>query len=282
MRPEVFAPALMVLAALFGSVFAQESSQSAAEQAAALSAAARRGDAAAVKALLDAGVDVNTKFRYDVTALSFACDRGHVEVVKLLLERGADPNTTDTFYNASPLTWASSPAQARTPAHAEVVRLLLAHGATGVDPALASAVRAADVPMVEVILDHGGVSDTTLTRVLEMATNAGEDDIVRLLQAAGAKPAPVVTLTAEQLARYPGTYRVADGTGVLVVSLTDGRLVLDASGAGGPSALSLTPRSETQFSAEGGGVDLVFELKDGRAVVLVIGNDRYVRSGGAW
>lgn len=38
-------------------------------------AAARRGDAAQVKALLDQGVDVNTKFRYDATALSYASDR---------------------------------------------------------------------------------------------------------------------------------------------------------------------------------------------------------------
>src|SRR5713226_8978971 len=63
-----------------------------ADKADALSEAARKGDAAAVKKLLDEGVDVNTKFRYDRTALSFACDRGNVEVVKVLLDRGADVN----------------------------------------------------------------------------------------------------------------------------------------------------------------------------------------------
>src|SRR6476660_1209704 len=76
----------------------------------ALADAARKGDAAAVKKLLNEGVDVNTKFRYDRTALSFAADRGHVDVVKLLLERGADVTAKDTFYNASALTWAVSPA----------------------------------------------------------------------------------------------------------------------------------------------------------------------------
>ena len=75
---------------------------SASDRADALSEAARRGDAAKVKELLDAGVDVNTKFRYDRMALSFAADRGHVEVVKLLVERGADLNAKDTFYNATP------------------------------------------------------------------------------------------------------------------------------------------------------------------------------------
>ena len=34
--------------------------------------AARKGDAAAVKKLLDEGVDVNTKFRYNATALFYA------------------------------------------------------------------------------------------------------------------------------------------------------------------------------------------------------------------
>ena len=76
----------------------------------ALATAARQGDVATVKTLLDEGVDVNTKFRYGATALSFAADHGHLEVVKLLLERGADVNVKDTFYNATPLTWASSPA----------------------------------------------------------------------------------------------------------------------------------------------------------------------------
>ena len=64
--------------------------QSVSEKADALSDAARKGDAAAVKKLLDDGVDVNTKFRYDRTALSFAADRGHVEVVKVLLAHNAD------------------------------------------------------------------------------------------------------------------------------------------------------------------------------------------------
>src|SRR6185436_9690723 len=71
-------------------------------------AAARKGDAAAVKALLDKGVDVNAKTRYGATALSYACDKGHVEVVKLLIERGADVNVKDTFYGEVPLGWALS------------------------------------------------------------------------------------------------------------------------------------------------------------------------------
>ena len=44
--------------------------------------AVRRGDAAAVTALLDKGADVNAKFRYGTTALFKAAERGNVDIVK--------------------------------------------------------------------------------------------------------------------------------------------------------------------------------------------------------
>jgi uncharacterized protein len=131
------------------------------DRADALSEAARRGDAAAVKTLLDEGVDVNTRFRYNRTALSFAADRGHVEVVKVLLDRGADVTVKDTFYSATALTWAVSPAMDRKPQHTEVVRLLLA---------------------------HGGIPAEALSDALAAATRSKLDVVVELLEKAGAKP----------------------------------------------------------------------------------------------
>ena len=44
---------------------------------------------------------------------------------------GRDADATDSFYNQSSLGWASQPAQARRPEHAEVVKLLLEKGAEG-------------------------------------------------------------------------------------------------------------------------------------------------------
>ncbi len=133
---------------------------STADKADALSEAARKGDAAAVKTLLDAGVDVNTKYRYNRTALSYAADRGHVAVVKLLLERGADVNVKDTFYGATALTWAVGPAMERKPAHTEVVGLLL---------------------------QHGGISPDDLSAALDAATREKLPDVVAMLERAGAK-----------------------------------------------------------------------------------------------
>ena len=156
----LFASAIVFVAIAPG-VHAQSSAAQTSDKADALSQAARKGDAAAVKKLLDEGVDVNTKFRYDRTALSFAADRGHVDVVRLLIDRGADPNIKDTFYGATPLAWAVGPAMDRTPHHTEVVRLLLA---------------------------HGGIPADALSDALAAATRNKLDDVVALLEKAGAKP----------------------------------------------------------------------------------------------
>ena len=153
------ATAVLVLLTTAGA--AAQSAPPATDKADALSEAARKGDAAAVKKLIDDGVDVNTKFRYNRTALSFAADRGHADVVKLLLERGADVTAKDTFYKASALNWAVSPAMDRTPQHTEVVRLLL---------------------------EHGGFSADDLSNALESATRSKLTDVVALLEKAGAKP----------------------------------------------------------------------------------------------
>jgi ankyrin repeat protein len=151
----------MALMLVFGA-FADAQSTASSEKADALSEAARKGDAAAVKKLLDEGVDVNTKFRYNRTALSFAADRGNVDVVKVLLERGADVNVKDTFYSATALTWAISPAMDRkVPQHDEVVRLLV---------------------------NSGKLSAEVLSDGLAAATRSKQTETIALLEKAGAKP----------------------------------------------------------------------------------------------
>jgi hypothetical protein len=229
----------------------------AADRAEAFAEAARKGDAAAVKKLMDEGVDVNTKFRYGVTALSYACDRGHLDVVKLLLDRGADVNVRDTFYSATPLTWAVSPAMGRKPQHPEIVRLLLAKGAQGKGPALMAAIAAPDVATAKVILDSGLQPDG-LSDALEAATRGKQQEIVALLEAAGAKPRVEFKIDEAQLARFAGTYS-GPGGAQLVLTVAGGRLT---GGAAPGQRLSFVARDATTFGVvEAPGATLTFRLE---------------------
>lgn len=266
--------AVAIVAGLFliaGTAFAQNPPAS--DRADALAAAARKGDAATVTKLLDEGVDVNSKFRYGTTALSFAADHGQLEVVKVLIARGADVNVKDTFYNATPLTWAVTPALTRKPDHAAIVGVLLRAGAAGKDQALMSAISAGQTDTVKVILDVGGLSAETLADALDAASRGKRTEIVPLLEAAGAKPRPELKLDAPQLARYVGTYRNPSGS-ELVIAATAGRLAVGAgkSGFGPPQPITLAARSETTFVAvDNPGVRVSFTIEDGKVTTLVIG-----------
>ncbi len=149
--------------------------------------AARKGDAAAVKKLLDDGVDVNTKFRYNATALFYACDHGHIDVVKVLLDKGADLTIKDTFYGFTPLMLAVSPAQKKRPEHTEIAKLLIAKGAPGKDDALNGAIESDDAALVKFILDSGGIPAPKLSEALEVATSRKKTEIASMLEKAGAK-----------------------------------------------------------------------------------------------
>src|SRR4051794_26802759 len=166
-------------------------------------AAARKGDAAAVGRLLEAGVDANAKTPYGATALSFAAEKGHVEVVRLLLAAKADPNVKDTFYDATPLTWA------RMKNHTEVIRELLAAGATGAEGVLFAAVRAGNVELVRVVLEKGKPSDDALSAALVLVPEK-KDEIKELLTRAGAKPAAAGA--AESLKPLVGHYTSETGS----------------------------------------------------------------------
>jgi hypothetical protein len=242
---------------LLNVVLALGQSSAPSDKAEALAEAARKGDAMAVKRLLDEGVDVNSKFRYGATALGYACDRGHLDVVKLLLDRGADVNVRDTFYHATPLTWAVSPQMGRKPQHAEIVGLLLKGGAQGQADALRSAASENDAPMVKVILDHGGLSPDVLSDALESARNGKRETLVAMLEQAGAKPRVEFRIDEAQLARYAGTYR-GPGDTDLVLTVEGGRLMGGVPGR----RLTFVARDATTFGVvEAPGATLTFRLE---------------------
>ena len=200
-------------------------------------AAARKGDAAAVKAFLDKGVDVNSKTRYGATALSYACDKGHVEVVRLLIERGADVNVKDTFYGEVPLGWALSHG------HAEVVKLLLDKGAAGIERALTSGVQDGKVEIVKAVVEKGGLKPDTLNNALRRASSVGNKEIIDLLKKAGAV-ATEVTVDPEVLKTYTGLYK-NEQVGEVIFEIRDGKL---AGKVGGQSWFTTSAISKNAFA----------------------------------
>jgi ankyrin repeat protein len=95
------------------------------ESSGALHLMAKRNDVAAVKWLLDHGVDPNARWAHwdvDVTALHLAAAQGHPDVVRALLDAGADPSIRDSKHDGDALGWAEF---FRQP---EIVRMLKTHG----------------------------------------------------------------------------------------------------------------------------------------------------------
>lgn len=227
--------------------------------------AARKGDAAAVKQLLDEGVDVNTKFRYGATALFYACDHGHVDVVKVLLDKGADLTIKDTFYGFTPLMLAVSPAQKRTPEHTEIAKLLIAKGSPGREDALSGAVDEGDASLVKFIIDGGGIPAATLSEALEAARTRNKTEIASMLEAAGAKVPEDFKMDAAQLARFAGSYKNAAGNEITIV-VNGARLSIGAPTAAPAQRGALAAKDPTTFRGIGmGGVSVLFTL-DGEKV----------------
>ena len=245
---------------------AQAPSPTKAEQ---LQDAARKGDAATVKKLLDEGVDVNTKFRYNATALFYACDHGHLEVVKVLLDHGADMTLKDTFYGFTPLMLATGPAQKKTPAHSEIAKLLVQKGAPGKEQALSSAIQDGDGALATVILDSGGISASTLSDALETAKTANKPDMVALLEKAGAKPYEDFKIDPAMLAKFAGTYKVAAGTELTVV-VAGARISIGQAAAPPAQRLVMIATGDKAFKGIGAPVTLTFQVEGDKVVSFTL------------
>lgn len=248
------------LALLFLLTLAQAPPLTKAEQ---FQEAARKGDVGAVKKLLDEGVDVNTKFRYDVTALIYACDHGHLDVVKVLLERGADMSARDTFYGLTPLAIATAPAQQKKAVHTEIAALLIEKGAPDKQDALLWVSQSGDTALVKVILDAGDLPPDVLSSALELAMAAQQAQTAALLEARGAKPYQDFKMDGALLAKLPGTYRSASGSELTLIP-AGARITLGPPDAPPEQRLTMVATGPQAFKAIGAQVAISLQVEGER------------------
>ncbi len=221
-----------------------------------LLAAAKKGDAGAVKTLLALGADPNTKNSYDATALTFAADKGHLEVVQLLLKHKANPNVRDNFYKATPLDWAMM----RN--HGEVAKALIENGATVTDTTLVSAAASGKLVVVQALLDKLKPKEEWLSKAL--ASTPDKSTAVReLLIKAGAKPASKTEAPEDpELKPLTGTYRTTDAAELKIV-IEDGKLGL-RSEYGLMAKLNRTEKDK--FKSDDGKMALAFNRSSDKVI----------------
>jgi ankyrin repeat protein len=154
--------------------------------------AARAGDAARVRALLQSGANVNAAAQDGTTALHWAAELGEEEIVRLLLARGADPNLLNR-YGVAPLR--SACLSGSLPA----VEALLKAGAdpeavraeSGETPLMVAA-RAGHVAIVQALLVRGAAVDAVEPKrgqtALMWAAAEKHPAVVKLLLEADADP----------------------------------------------------------------------------------------------
>lgn len=210
----------------------------------ALFEAARAGDRARVAQLLDAGVDVNAKARYDVTALTFAAGKGHLDVVRLLVERGGDMNIPDTFYRMRAIDLAAGEN------HFEVVQYLLERGSLGARGALSAGIRQKHAGIVKAAAASPELDADALAAAVAQAQRAGDAAILEIVTAAAAaKPAAkkmTVTVPAAVLQSYAGSYR--NEASALTVAITAGENGVTATFPTQPP-IAFAATSESTFAA---------------------------------
>ena len=173
--------------------------------------ASRQGEIESVKALMDAGADVNQRGAGDpVTPMLIATMNGHFDVAKYLLDKGGDPNLAQNngvavLYAALNCQWAAKALYPQPRAfeqqHTSYLELMRALLDKGADP---NARLTKKVWYAQYDFDQSGVDETGSTPFWR-AAYASDVDAMKLMLAYGADP-NITTM------RSAGRVRVGDVT----------------------------------------------------------------------
>ncbi len=228
------------------------------QDAEALFEAVRNSEIDLVKKLLKAGVNVDAKTEYGSTALFFACDRGNKEMVELLLKAGAKPNIKDTFYKATPVTWASQNS------HNEIVVMLLKAGGDGADAFLTSAFSNNSVDFAKQLIEAEVASEAALIKAKSIATRKESKELLALLKDMDIPdPEEAYVPPKKELEILTGEYQ-ADNFNANVK--LDGKELKINFAQGGD--MTLEPVKQYEFAAGNG--KFTFEVKDNKPVKLTM------------
>lgn len=215
--------------------------------------AARRGDVARVRALLDAGVKPDTEGRHGITALMVAAGEGHEEVARLLVERGADVNARERFFNQTVL------AHATRAKKAGLVRWLLEKGSTDADSALSFAVQTGDVALARLAIGSGHLEPLDLLayrKLAEAADSKVSPELRAVLGTASVSRPERKPFTADprRLAAYAGRYG-GDDKPEVTVAVREGALAVTVAGQ---RELLVKAFAPDQFESAAGDVAVFF------------------------
>jgi hypothetical protein len=228
--------------------------------------AARKGDLAVVKQMIEKGAAIETKTAYGQTPLFLSAMNGHEDVVRFLLEKGANPNIADTFYKMPLLVFVLSRQ------HNGTAKLLLAKGASAPDPVLADLLATGKPDLVQTVLDNGKPSQAVLDSAYENALQSGAKDVAEMLKKAGARePAPAPKIDSATLDSYAGTYK-SEGVPLEIKAFArDGILYMQATGQ---SEFPLKPKSPTLF--EFAPAQVVVEFSSSSSFTIKQGGGSYL------
>ena len=168
----------------------------------------------------------------------------------------------DTFYSATPLTWAIDKD------HVEVVRVLIDKGVPGKEDVLLSGARGGNAEYVKIALAKGGLPAPLLTRALVLAgirhraekdeaLKAKRAEIEQLLKQNGALPP--FEVDAATLKSYEGAYKPETGAELTLAVNADGFLTLTA---GPNNSFSIVATDKLTFQpVEFDGVQITFNVE---------------------
>jgi hypothetical protein len=147
--------------------------------------AARAGDLATVRALVESGVAVDTADSWGTTALMLAAKQGETAVAAYLLSKGADPDARESFFGMSVMDnalWTGEPEFA-------VAKQLLAAGSLDRASALATALERGDAAFARAAVASGPVTESEAARIRETYGEV-EGPLVEVLAAMKTRPDP--------------------------------------------------------------------------------------------